>query len=78
MHIMYYNKHMKTVSIVDLRTNHADILGSVYFAGEPVMVEKHGKPIAVIISLKQWEECQEKQKEDQNSNDHQQENTLRE
>jgi prevent-host-death family protein len=33
-----------------LPANFADVLGQVYYTKEPVIVEKNGKPVAVVIS----------------------------
>src|SRR5438477_2158649 len=40
-------RHMSTK---EARANFADLLGSVYYTKEPVIVERKGKPVAVVIS----------------------------
>ena len=38
------------MSVREARAHFADVLGSVYHTGEPVVVERNGKPVAVLIS----------------------------
>jgi prevent-host-death family protein len=38
------------MSVREARARFADVLGSVYHTGEPVIVERNGKPVAVLIS----------------------------
>jgi prevent-host-death family protein len=51
-------KHM---SSKEARERFSDLLGSVYYTKEPVIVEKKGKPIAVVISLEQYEAIQKEE-----------------
>jgi prevent-host-death family protein len=44
-------RHMSTTQA---RENFSDLLGSVYYTKEPVIVEKKGKPVAVVISPEQY------------------------
>lgn len=37
------------------RDNFADLLGAVYYGKEPVMVEKQGRPFAVVLSPQEYE-----------------------
>lgn len=46
---------VKRMSSKEARDNFADLLGSVYYTKEPVIVEKKGKPVAVLISTEQFE-----------------------
>ena len=48
----------KRLSVKDARANFSDVLGSVYYGKEPVIVERKGRPMAVIISPEQWERYQ--------------------
>jgi len=41
---------VKHMSSREARANFADLLGAVYYTGEAVVVEKKGKPVAVVIS----------------------------
>lgn len=45
----------KRMSAREARDNFSDLLGTVYYAKEPVIVERKGKPVAVIISPEQFE-----------------------
>jgi prevent-host-death family protein len=38
------------MSVREARAHFADVLGSVYHTGEPVIVERNGKPVAVLVS----------------------------
>lgn len=39
----------------EARANFADLLGSVFYTNEAVIVEKKGKPVAVVISPAQYQ-----------------------
>ncbi len=41
---------VRHISSREARANFADLLGSVYYTNEAVIVEKKGKPVAVVIS----------------------------
>jgi prevent-host-death family protein len=41
---------VKHMSSREARANFADLLGSVFYTNEAVIVEKKGKPVAVVIS----------------------------
>ena len=43
-------RNVRTMSAQQARANFADLLGSVYYTKEAVVVEKKGKPVAVVIS----------------------------
>lgn len=40
----------KSVSVVDARTNLSELLGEVFYAGQSIIIERHGKPMAVVIN----------------------------
>lgn len=44
----------KTVSATEIKNRFGDYLGEVIHGGEPVLVERHGRPVAVLISYKNW------------------------
>jgi prevent-host-death family protein len=50
---------VKHMSSREARANFADLLGSVYYSGEAVVVEKKGKPVAVMISPAAYQAWQE-------------------
>jgi prevent-host-death family protein len=52
---------VKRMSSRDARANFAELLGSVYYTREPVIVERKGKPYAVLISPEQWEQIRQDQ-----------------
>lgn len=45
----------KTMSVREARANFSDLLGLVHYTKEPVIVERKGKPFAVVISPEQYE-----------------------
>jgi prevent-host-death family protein len=47
----------------EARANFADVLGQVYYTKEPVIVEKKGKPVAVVISPDDYERYRQSEKE---------------
>ncbi len=50
---------VKHMSSREARANFADLLGAVYYTGEAVVVEKKGKPVAVVISPAAYQALQE-------------------
>ena len=46
---------VRKMSARDARTHFADVLGSVHYSREPVIVERRGKPFAVVINPHQYE-----------------------
>jgi prevent-host-death family protein len=40
----------KHISVAQARATFADLIGAVYYSQEPVIVERKGKPMAVVIS----------------------------
>lgn len=49
----------KRFSVEDARANFSDVLGLVSDGQEPVIVERGGWPVAVVISPQQWEDYQQ-------------------
>lgn len=45
----------KHLSAKDARATFSDVLGSVYYRNEPVIIEKNGRPVAVVISPQMFE-----------------------
>ena len=45
---------VKTVSTAEARATLGDVLNGVYYTNEPVIVQKKGKTVAVIISPEQF------------------------
>jgi antitoxin YefM len=43
------------MSAREARANFSDVLGRVYYTKEPVVVEKKGRPFAVVISPEDYE-----------------------
>lgn len=49
---------IKKMSSREARANFSELLGSVYYTKQPVMVEKKGKPVAVVVSPEQFSELE--------------------
>ncbi len=49
---------VKTVSTAEARANLSDVINGVYYTKEPVVVQKKGKTMAVIISPEQFARLQ--------------------
>jgi prevent-host-death family protein len=49
----------RRISAKEARDDFGDLLGSVRYGGQPVIVEKKGKPFAVVISPEDYERYQE-------------------
>jgi prevent-host-death family protein len=45
----------KRLSVRDVRANLSDVLAGVYYTKEPVIVERKGRPMAVMVSPEQYE-----------------------
>ena len=48
----------RRISAKEARNNFSDLLGSVRYSGDPVIVEKKGRPFAVLISPEDFERFQ--------------------
>lgn len=51
----------KRISTQEARANFSELLGSVYYTKNPVIVERKGKPFAVLISPEQFESLSKQQ-----------------
>ncbi|HEY4033349.1 MAG TPA: type II toxin-antitoxin system Phd/YefM family antitoxin [Ktedonobacteraceae bacterium] len=49
------------MSSKEAREHFSDLLGSVYYTKEPVIIEKKGKSVAVVISPEQYEAIQKEE-----------------
>lgn len=48
----------RRMSAREARANFGDLLGMVFYTREPVIIEKKGRPFAVVISPEQYESMQ--------------------
>ena len=46
---------VKRMSAQEARVNFSDLLGTVYYSKETVIVEKRGRPFAVVISPEEYD-----------------------
>ena len=42
-------------SVSETRNRLADLIGRVQYGGERVVIEKRGKPVAVLVNVEDWE-----------------------
>jgi prevent-host-death family protein len=49
---------MITVTVSQARENFSDLLGKVQHSGEGVMIQRHGKDVAVMVSPEDYEAMQ--------------------
>ena len=52
---------VRKMSTAEARAHFSDLLGSVYFTKEPVIVERKGKPFAVVISPDEYQRLLEEE-----------------
>jgi prevent-host-death family protein len=45
----------KHISARDARNKFADLVGSVHYGGEEIIVERSGRPVAAVIPVKMYE-----------------------
>lgn len=53
----------RRMSSREARANFSDLIASVHYGQDPVIVERKGKPFAVVISPKDFEQYQKAQRE---------------
>ena len=51
------------MSAKEARDKFSDVLGRAYYRNEPTIVEKQGKPVAVVISPEQYERYRRQEKQ---------------
>ena len=49
----------KRMSVRDTCANFSDVLAQVRYGQEPIIVERKGRPVAVLISPEQWQQYQD-------------------
>lgn len=54
---------VRRMSSKEARNNFSDIVGSVFYTKEPVVVEKNGRPMAVVISPDDYARYQKSEKQ---------------
>ena len=55
---------LKRVSVREARARLADLIGQVYYGNEPVILEKRGRPVAVLVSPEQFERLRREEGEE--------------
>jgi prevent-host-death family protein len=52
---------VRRISVAEARANFSTLLGGVHYSKEAVIVERKGKPFAVVISPEQYQNLQKQQ-----------------
>lgn len=50
---------LQPISIAQARNNFSDLLGEVYYGGRRFLIEKLGKPFAVLIGVEEYKRFEE-------------------
>jgi len=50
---------LQSISIAQARNNFSDLLGEVYYGGKRFLIEKLGKPFAVLVSVEEYNKFEE-------------------
>lgn len=50
---------LQPISIAQARSNFSDLLGEVYYGGKRFLIEKLGKPFAVLIGVEEYKRFEE-------------------
>lgn len=45
---------LQTITTAKARNNFADLLGEVYYGGKKYLIEKLGKPFAILINVEEY------------------------
>ena len=53
----------KTISALKARRNLGQILEAVYYRGDQYVIERAGKPMAVVVPIEQFEQWRKKRRE---------------
>jgi prevent-host-death family protein len=53
----------KRMSVRDARANFSDLIGGVFYTKEPVIIERKGRPAAVVISPEEFDRYQQQVKQ---------------
>ncbi len=48
----------RTVSATEARVHFGELLDGIADGGDPVIVERGGQPLAVVVSLREWQQLQ--------------------
>lgn len=50
---------LQTITTAKARGNFADLLGEVYYGGKKFLIQKLGKPFAVLINVEEYKKLEE-------------------
>lgn len=50
---------LQSISIAQARNNFSDLLGEVYYGGKRFLIEKLGKPFAVLVGVEEYRRFEE-------------------
>jgi prevent-host-death family protein len=55
---------LKSVSATDIKNRFGDYLGEVIHGNQPLLIERHGKPVAVVVKFEEWTRNREEKRRD--------------
>jgi len=50
---------LQTITTADARNNFANLLGGVYYGGKKYLIQKLGKPFAVLLNVEEYQKLEE-------------------
>lgn len=50
---------LQTITTANARNNFADLLGEVYYGGKKYLIQKLGKPFAVLLNVEEYQKLEE-------------------
>ncbi len=54
---------IRTVSISDAKSHLSELVGRIMYAGDNIVVERHGKAVAVMIPIEDYRELEKTKRE---------------
>lgn len=54
---------LKSVPATAMKNRFGDFLGEIIHRKEPLLIERHGKPVAVLVSLEEWKKMRREEGE---------------
>ena len=53
----------KSVAATEIKNRFGDYLGEVVKTRTPLVIERHGNPVAIMVDMEKWKQMQEKKEE---------------
>lgn len=59
--------NLRKATATQIKNKFGDYLGEVIYRREPILIERHGQPVAVIVEFEEWKRLKDKKDLQQNS-----------